>query len=130
MFFSRLVRIIKGGERRKERRVALRLPAEISAHKGRITDLSLGGCGFYVDEGGALEIGDAVVAHIAPTGEEPFDVPAKIVGQDEEGMVYCVAFTEVAPDNFERLQELIVRQALGAKEDEDEEAAGEDARRR
>jgi c-di-GMP-binding flagellar brake protein YcgR len=111
--FSRLVRIIKGRDKRRERRVAVRMPAAMSEFRGRITDISLGGCGFYADEGGALVVGDHVTAHLMPNGEDPFEVPARIVGQDDEGMVYCVAFTEVSAENFDRLQDVIVHQALG-----------------
>lgn len=118
--FSRLIRIIRGGDRRRERRVQIRLPAAMSEFKGRVTDISLGGCGFYADEGG-LELDDSVTAHIMPPGETPFDVPSKIVGMDNEGMVYCVAFTHVDAEAFDRLQALIVRQALG---DHSEKSAG------
>lgn len=111
--FSRLIRIIKGGDRRRERRVPVRLPGAMSEYKGRITDVSLGGCGFYADEGGVLQLGDRVTAHIHPPHEDAFDLPAEVVGQDEEGMVYCIAFKEVTPENFERLQDVIVHQALG-----------------
>ena len=111
--FSRLMRIIKGGDKRRERRVQVRMPAALSEYRGRITDISLGGCGFYADEGGWLEVGDEVTVHLMPPGEEAIDIPAAIVGQDDEGMVYCVAFKKVSPEAFDRLQEIIVHQALG-----------------
>lgn len=110
--FGRLIRIIKGGDRRRERRVQMRIPAAMSEFKGRVTDLSLGGCGFYADESG-LEVDDEVTAHFMPHDQEAFDIPSKVVGMDEEGMVYCIAFTQVNADAFDRLQDLIAHQALG-----------------
>lgn len=114
--FSRLMRIIKGGDRRKERRVPIRVSATMNGFAGRITDLSLGGCGFYANEGDVLEIGETVAAQLMPPHEDPVEIPALVVGQDDEGMVYCIAFTRVDPAVFDRLQDLIVHQALGGHE--------------
>jgi len=111
--FSRLVRIIKGSDNRRERRVPVRMHATMGDYPGRITDLSLGGCGFYADEGGVLQVGKEVTAHLMPPGHTPIEVPARIVGQDDEGMVYCVAFTEVNSETFDGLQSIIVHQAFG-----------------
>ncbi len=110
--FSRLIRVAKGRDRRRERRVQIRQPAEIDDVPGRITDISLGGCGFYANERG-LEVGTDVTARLKPQGETPFEIPARIVGSDEEGMVLCVAFREVSPEAFDRLQNMIVHQSLG-----------------
>ena len=117
--FSRLIRIAKGGDRRRERRVQIRQPAEIDDVPGRITDISLGGCGFYANERG-LEVGTDVIARLKPQGEPPLELPARIVGSDEEGMILCVAFREVDPDAFDRLQHMIVHQSLGSHEAEAE----------
>lgn len=110
--FTRLIRVVKGDERRRERRVQVRLPAEIDGVPGRLTDISLGGCGFYADSPG-LAPGGEVTARLMPPNQTPFELPARVVGIDGEGMIYCIAFQEVTPEAFERIQKLIVRQTLG-----------------
>ena len=110
--FSRLMRIIKPGDRRKERRVKVRLPADVGGFSGRVTDLSLGGFGFYPDQEG-LEVGDEVMATLKPNPDTQIELPSRIVGTDEEGMVLCIAFMKVGPDQFDPLQDIITDAALG-----------------
>lgn len=110
--FSRLMQIIKPGDRRRERRVKVRLPAEVGGIPGRVTDLSLGGFGFYPDQEG-LEFGDEVMSVLRPDEFTEISIPSRIVGTDNEGMILCVAFTKVTPDLFDPLQDIITDQALG-----------------
>ncbi|NMM46429.1 PilZ domain-containing protein [Rhodospirillaceae bacterium KN72] len=110
--FSRLISIIKPGDRRKERRVKVRLPAEVGGIKGRLTDLSLGGFGFYPDQEG-LDVGDEVMASLMPDEFTTLDIPSRVVGTDEEGMVLCIAFMKVDADQFDPLQDIITTQTVG-----------------
>jgi hypothetical protein len=110
--FSRLMSIIKPGDRRKERRVKVRLNAELGGIGGRLTDLSLGGFGFYPNAEG-LEIGDELMAVLSPDNMPEIEIPCRLVGGDQEGMVLCVAFIKVEPEHFEPLQSVITQQAVG-----------------
>ncbi|MDF1748657.1 MAG: PilZ domain-containing protein [Alphaproteobacteria bacterium] len=110
--FSRLMSIIKPGDRRKERRVKVRLSAELGGIKGRLTDLSLGGFGFYPDQEG-LEVGDELMAILHPDEFTNLEIPCRVVGGDQEGMVLCVAFIKVSPELFEPLQSIITQQSVG-----------------
>lgn len=113
--FSRLMSIIKPGDRRKERRVKVRLNAELGGIGGRLTDLSLGGFGFYPNAEG-LEIGDELMAVLSPDNMPEIEIPCRIVGGDQEGMVLCVAFIKVEPEHFEPLQSIIMTQTVGQGE--------------
>jgi len=117
--FSRLMSIIKPGDRRKERRVKLRFAAELGGLKGRVTDLSLGGFGFYPDNEG-LEIGDELMVCLMPDELTRIELPCRIVGADDEGMVMCVAFLKVPPELFDPLQQIITDQAFGSQPKETE----------
>ena len=110
--FNRLVRIIKPGDRRKHRRVKTRMNATVGNLRGRITDLSLGGCGFYAQDHG-LEKGDRVLTVLMPDDEPPIEVPSRIVGVDKEGLVFCVSFSAVGDEQFDRIQALILEKAAG-----------------
>jgi hypothetical protein len=110
--FSRLISIIKPGDRRKERRAKARFKAELGGITGRVTDVSLGGLGFYPDET-ALEVGDEVMARLMPDEFTTIEIPSRVVGADEEGMVLCVAFLKVADDQFDDLQSIITEQTFG-----------------
>lgn len=110
--FSRLMRIIKPGDRRKERRVKVRFPADVGGLTGRVTDVSLGGFGFYPDQEGLTE-GDEVMAVLMPDEFTTIEIPCRVVGVDDEGMVVCVAFIKVSPEHFDPLQDIIADQALG-----------------
>jgi hypothetical protein len=111
--FSRLFSIIKpGGDRRKERRVKVRLTAAVGGLHGRITDIGLGGFGFYPDDEG-LDLGDELMASIHTPDGAILEIPCRIVGADDEGMVLCVAFLKVTPEQFDPLQDIITHQALG-----------------
>ena len=112
MVFSRLMKIIRPGERRRERRVKVRLSAEVNGIRGRVTDVSLGGFGFYPDDEG-LTNGLEADGVIAMDDGTSFEVPCRVVGSDEEGMVLCVAFREVTPEQFDALEAIIMHQAVG-----------------
>lgn len=104
--------IIKPGDRRKERRVKVRLPADVGGIPGRVTDISLGGFGFYPDNEG-LDVGDEVMAVLRPDEFTEIEIPSRVVGTDDEGMILCVAFIKVADHHFDPLQDIITEQALG-----------------
>ena len=106
------MRIIKPGERRRERRVRVRLSAEVNGIHGRVTDVSLGGFGFYPDEEG-LTNGLEADGVITVDDGTAFIVPCRVVGSDEEGMVLCVAFREISPDQFDALEAIITQQTIG-----------------
>lgn len=110
--FSRLMSIIKPGDRRKERRAKARFPTEVGGIKGRVTDVSLGGFGFYPDET-VLEVDDEVMAILMPDEFTSLEIPCRVVGADEEGMVLCIAFLKVAEEQFDDLQAIITEQTLG-----------------
>lgn len=110
--FSRLMKIIRPGERRKERRVKVRLSAEVDGIRGRVTDVSLGGFGFYPDDEG-LTTGREADGVITVDDGTSFNVPCRVVGSDEEGMVLCVAFREVTPEQFDALEAIIMHQSVG-----------------
>lgn len=109
--FSRLMNIIKPGDRRRERRVKTRFPAEVGGISGRVTDLSLGGFGFYPDERG-LSKGMDVDAILHPDEFSELTIPCQIVGSDPEGMVVCVAYRDVEEEQFDPLQDIIVDQTV------------------
>lgn len=109
--FSRLMRIIKLGDRRKERRVKTRFSAEVAGLKGRVTDVSLGGFGFYPDDQG-LDVGDEAMAVLMPDEFTTLEIPSRIVGTDEEGMILSVAFIKVSEEQFDPLQAIITEQAV------------------
>lgn len=110
--FSRLMQIIKPGDRRKERRVKVRFPAEVGGLKGRVTDISLKGFGFYPDDTG-LDIGDELSAILMPDEFNTIEIPCRIVGADDEGMVLCLFFLKVSEEHFDQLQDIITEQAFG-----------------
>jgi len=110
--FSRLMQVVKLGDKRKERRVKTRFPAEVAGLKGRVTDVSLGGFGFYPDDQG-LDIGDEAIATLMPDEFTTLEIPSRIVGMDEEGMILSIAFMKVTEEQFEPLQDIITSQTLG-----------------
>lgn len=110
--FNRLVKIVRPSDRRKQRRARMHLPATMGNLRGRVTDLSLGGCGFYASDQG-LNVGDHVMAVLLPPGQEPIEIPATVVGTDAEQMVFCIAFTAVGEEAFDRIESLILHQAAG-----------------
>lgn len=105
--------IIKpGGDRRRERRVKVRLSAEVGGLRGRITDIGLGGFGFYPDDEG-LDVGDELMCAIETPDGETLEIPCRVVGTDDEGMVLCIAFLKVTPEQFDPLQDIITHQTIG-----------------
>lgn len=114
MFFSRLMKIIRPGERRRERRVKVRLSASVNGIRGRVTDVSLGGFGFYPDDEGLITGLEAEGVITMADGEE-LNVPCRVVGSDQEGMVLCIAFREVTPEQFDALESIITHQIVGPR---------------
>lgn len=111
--YLRLVRIVNQSERRKDRRVQLRRSATVGSIPGRITDLSLSGCGFFTD-GGALTIGDRVnISLIDETSAVMTEIPAKVVASDKSGLIYGLSFCELPPGAYECLEKIMVAQTLG-----------------
>ena len=110
--FSRLLKIIKSGDRRKDRRVKTRIPAILDGIKGRIIDIGLGGIGFYPDMPG-LKIGDEVMATLRPDPLTEVKIPCRIVGSDTGAMVLCVIFLHMSEENFLIIQDIITHQAIG-----------------
>ena len=118
--FATLLRLIKRikPDRRKERRAQMRVKASFGTIKGVIVDLSLGGCGFYPHDEGLAPGARAVMT--LDFGVEAVNIPARITGKDNEGLIYGVAFEQVSEENFEILNDmLLARVADPAAEDRD-----------
>ncbi len=115
--FGNLIKIVGLGDKRKDRRVAVRLPAAFGDVRGRLTDIGLGGCGFYPDRA-KLEVGDCGTMHIRVTDETILPLQVEIVSMDEEGMIYSVAFTDLDDRSFQLIENVITLRFTADREKE------------
>lgn len=98
-----LIKIVGLGDKRRDRRVPVRLPAAFGDIRGRLTDLGLGGCGFYPDRA-ELAVGDRGIMYIRVTDESILPLDVEVVGSDEEGMIYSLAFNRLDGADFDMVE--------------------------
>lgn len=112
-----LIKFVGMGDKRRDRRVPVRLPAAFGDVRGRLTDIGLGGCGFYPDRA-ALAVGDRGTMYIRVTDESILPLDVEIVGADEEGMIYSVAFGRLEDADFDMVEGAITTRIVAERERE------------
>ncbi len=110
--FAKFARHIIKRDKRKDRRIPTKINATMGNIQGRVTDISLGGCGFYPNSG-SLMLGQeaAMVLHL---GDDDIHIPAKVAGHDLQQVVYGVAFLELTPKIFSVLEQIITKRITPA----------------
>lgn len=104
--FGNIIKVLRMGDKRRDRRVPVRLPATVGAAKGRVTDISLGGCGFYPDNAG-LKVGAESTISITLRDGRLVTIPVEIVSSDEENMVYSIGFGDMDHEAFEAIANIM-----------------------
>lgn len=112
--FTKFTRILKKTERRKDRRIPTTLQASVGDIAGSITDISLGGCGFFPDTKSHLKLGAEIAITLHLKGED-ITIPAKIAGHDDDESIYGVAFLELTSATFDTIERIIMRKLTPAR---------------
>jgi len=111
---TRFSRMFKKSERRKDRRTPTTLKATLNNIEGSITDISLGGCGFFPNSKTQLEMGAEITMTLHLEDGDIY-IPAKVVGHDNEYLVYGIAFLNVTPAIFDAIEHIIMKKLTPAK---------------